>query len=330
MHRLKLEGVLIFLFATLLFGDTRAEDHSSELRKGVLVTGASSGIGKQIALTLAENGFFVFAGARKAEDIAQLSELENVQGIRLDVTIQADIDSAVEAIRSQGNGLFGLVNNAGVFVFDPLIEISEQDMRFVLDVNVLGPYRVTKAFAPLLIESQGRISTIGSISGVTSGRLMGPYGMSKHAIESFTDSLAAEMAKFDVAVSVIEPGNFRSRIMKNMRQRVDGQSNAGPNSLFGEEISRFASFTQTDRSKHLAPTPVADAVLSFMESEQPKRRYLVAPNAGEAKFAVQGALRRVVELNHDQPFSQSRESLITLLDELLDEMPSGDVPSASP
>ncbi|MEM7704577.1 MAG: SDR family NAD(P)-dependent oxidoreductase [Pseudomonadota bacterium] len=322
MHRLNIGFIFTTCLACLLISDSWAADVSSTGRKTVLVTGASSGIGRQIALTLAENGFFVFAGARKAGDIAELSELENIQGVRLDVTIQSDIDAAVETVQQHGQGLFGLVNNAGVFIYDPLIEVSEKDMRFVLDVNVLGPYRVTKAFAPLLMESKGRISTIGSISGVTSGRLMGPYGMSKHAIESFTDSLAAEMAKLDVAVSVIEPGNFRSDIMKNMKQRSDDQSSDAPESLFDAEISRFAGFTQTDRSRHLAPTPVALATLDFLSAEQPKRRYLVAPNAREAEFAIRSALKRVAELNHDQPYSQSREALITTLDELMTELSS--------
>ena len=302
-----------------------ADKSGPAAQRAILVTGASSGIGKEIALTLARRGFFVYAGARKASDIEALNSIDNVRGVRLDVTVQADIDAAVDTIEESGRGLYGLVNNAGVFVFDPLIEASERDMKFVMDVNVLGPYRVTKAFAPLLIEHRGRITTIGSLSGIFSGPLMGPYGMSKHAVESFTDSLADEMSKFGVQVSDVEPGNFRSNIMENMQRRHERFDSGEKSSLFEEEITRFAGFTQSDRSRHLPPTPVAEAVYDFMTSAAPKRRYLVAPNAREAKYAIRRALQRVEELNRDQPFTLSRKDLIDLLHEILDTAGASDV-----
>ncbi|WOJ97393.1 SDR family oxidoreductase [Congregibacter brevis] len=301
----------ISLFAGAVSASTQAG------QKAVLVTGASSGIGKQIALTLAERGFFVYAGARKARDIEALSAVANIQGIRLDVTLQDEIDAAVNEISQGGRGLYGLVNNAGVFLFDPLIEVTERDMQFIMDVNVFGPYRVTKAFAPLLIENQGRITTTGSIAGLFSGQLMGPYAMSKHAIEGFTDSLAAELAKFDVQVSVVEPGNFRSDIMKNMQRRIAEIEDGERSSLYEDEIKRFASFTKADRSQQAAPIPVADAVYEFMTSETPKRRYLVAPNANEAHYAVSRALRRIVELNEGQLYSQSADDLARSFETLL-------------
>lgn len=292
---------------------------SNQPVKAVLVTGATSGIGKEIATTLAQNGFYVFAGARKAEDIEALSKLPNMMGIRLDVTVQADIDAAVNTVAQKGYGLHGLVNNAGVFLFDALIEVTEADMQYVMDVNVFGPYRVTKAFAPLLMESKGRITTIGSIAGIAAGRLMGPYSMSKAAMESYTDALSSEMARFGVQVSVIEPGNFRSNIMKNMQRRIDALNTGEGPTLFEEEITRFASFVKSDRSQHLAPTPVAEAALSFLTDDQPRRRYLVAPNAREAQLTIRSALRRVVELNQHQPFTQSREELVATLDSMLSE-----------
>ncbi|MDX2057145.1 MAG: SDR family NAD(P)-dependent oxidoreductase, partial [Gemmatimonadales bacterium] len=127
--------------------------------KAVLVTGASTGIGRKITELLAARGYFVYAGARKPEDLAALSRIPNVQGIRLDVTVPAEIAAAVETVEKAGRGLHGLVNNAGVAVIEPLIEIDEQDLAFQMDVNVMGPYRVTKAFSRLLIASKGRIVT---------------------------------------------------------------------------------------------------------------------------------------------------------------------------
>lgn len=288
-------------------------------QKAILVTGASSGIGKQIALTLAEHGYFVYAGARKQKDIEALSALPNMQGIKLDVTVPAEIEAAVQTVRSSGRGLYGLVNNAGVALFEPLIEISEADMQFLMNVNLFGPYRVTRAFAPLIIESQGRITTTGSLSGIISNQFFGPYSMSKHAMEAFTDALAQEMKKFNVAVSIVEPGNFNSQIMANMHRRLQQLQSSGKSSLYQQELERFAGFTQVDRSQHQDPLPVAAAVLDFMGTPTPQRRYMVTPNQSEADFALRAALRKVVELSRGQPYGRKREYLINSLNQLLDE-----------
>jgi NAD(P)-dependent dehydrogenase (short-subunit alcohol dehydrogenase family) len=148
---------------------------AQDAQKAVLITGASTGIGRNMAETLAAEGHFVYAGARKQADLDELNAIDNIQAIRLDVTVQEEIDAAVETIKSEGRGLYGLINNAGVLVAGPLIEIDEEDLQFQMDVNVFGPYRVTKAFAPLIIESKGRISTTGSISGILSGPFFGAY-----------------------------------------------------------------------------------------------------------------------------------------------------------
>ncbi len=286
--------------------------------RAVLVTGASSGIGKQIAITLSEQGFFVYAGARKDTDIMALSELPNIQGIRLDVTVQSDIDAAVVTVESAGRGLYGLVNNAGVFLFDPLIEVSDRDMQFIMDVNVMGPYRITKAFAPMIIKRKGRITTIGSVAGLFSGRLFGPYGMSKFAVEAYSEALSSEMAKFDVAVSVIEPGNFRSNIMKNMAARSKQLQAGVKKSLYQEEIERFAGFTQADRSQHVAPTPVAEAVYSFMTTDEPQFRYLVTPNKQEGDMTIQRLISKLVELNQGQTFQIADDELLQMFRSSLD------------
>lgn len=296
---------------------TTSYNSTTKEQRAILITGASSGIGKDMAITLSQNGFYVYAGARKSKDIQALSAIPNIQGIRLDVTIQKDIDMAVSTIKQEGRGLYGLINNAGVFLFDPLIEISERDMQFIMDVNVFGPYRVTKAFAPLLIENKGRIMTTGSVAGLFSARLFGPYGMTKHAMEAYTDALDGEMKKFDVEVGIVEPGNFRSNIMKNMQKRIDQLNSGQRDSLYKDEIKGFANFAKTDRSAHMEPKPVSDAALHFMSSDKPKRRYLVTPNAQEAKYAIQQSLRRTLELNDDQVFEQSRDEIVDLIDILL-------------
>ena len=131
-----------------------------------------------------------------------LTKWTNVEAVRLDVTVQDDIDAAVVQIRDGGHELYGLVNNAGVFIAGPITDVDIEETKWLFDVNVFGVYRVTQAFAPMIIEQKGRITTIGSISGIGSGTFFSQYSMSKHAVEAFTDSLAGEMARFDVQVSM--------------------------------------------------------------------------------------------------------------------------------
>lgn len=292
----------------------------TDVKKAILVTGASSGIGEQIAITLSQNGYYVYAGARKEKDLARLNKIPNMQGIRLDVTKQDEIDAAVRKVQAEGRGLYGLVNNAGVFLFDPLIEISERDMQFIMEVNVMGPYRVTKAFAPLIIADKGRITTTGSVAGLFSGQMFGPYGMTKHAMEAYTEALAQEMKKFDVQVSIVEPGNFRSNIMKNMQKRLDAIDSGKRDSQYRDEIARMANFTKTDRSHHASPEPVANAVLSFMSSDQPKLRYLVTPNQDEADYAITRSLKKIVELNHGHEHTKSDSEMSDTLKKLLSDI----------
>ena len=158
--------LLLFGLASVIgiTGQVMAEDGSTQ--RAVLVTGASSGIGKKVTELLAAKGHFVYAGARKDDDLAALDKLDNVKAVRLDVTKQSDIDAAVELIGKEGRGLYGIVNNAGVAVVSPMNETPEKDIDFVFDVNIYGPYRINKAFAPMLVEAGGRTTTIGSISGV--------------------------------------------------------------------------------------------------------------------------------------------------------------------
>jgi NAD(P)-dependent dehydrogenase (short-subunit alcohol dehydrogenase family) len=304
--------VIALLLAVLLPTIAAAQ----ESQKAVLITGASTGIGRNMAETLAAEGHFVYAGARKQADLDQLNTIENIQAIRLDVTVQEEIDAAVKTIRKEGRGLYGLVNNAGVSVSGPLIEVEEDDMQFQMDVNLFGPYRVTKAFAPLIIESHGRIITIGSISGILSGVLSGPYSMSKHAVEAYTDSLAAEMRKFDVQVSVIEPGNYNSAIVATKLQRMKQRGQTPDGSLFEEDMKRLLE-RPADRSIYKEPDEVSAAVMHAIFDANPKRRYMVVPNQREAEITIRQTIRELVQLNEGQEYTYDREALIGMLDEAL-------------
>jgi NAD(P)-dependent dehydrogenase (short-subunit alcohol dehydrogenase family) len=310
---------LVLLVLCLLFlaaGAAFAQEETGQ--KAILVTGASSGIGRSITERLAAEGHFVYAGARKDADLAELDAIENVQSVRLDVTVGADIEAAVETVKAGGRGLYAVVNNAGVAVVGPLIELTEEDLEFQFDVNVFGPYRITKAFAPMIIESQGRITTIGSISGIISSPFGGIYSMSKFAVEAYTDALAAEMERFDVQVSVVEPGNYRSSIGLSLRKRMEEQGYSAEGSLYAEEMA-FVMSMPVDRSQYKDPAEVTDAVMRALFDEKPGRRYMVVPAENEARMTITSAFRQLVQLNAHQAYKYDRETLISILDEMLAE-----------
>ncbi len=309
---------------TMLMGVTGSASPSSAgeaeaaaaAQKSVLVTGASSGIGLKITEVLAEHGVHVWAGARKEADLKMLDAMENVTSVRLDVTVQEEIDAAVKRISKDKRGLYGLVNNAGVAIVAPLIEVDEDDLQFQMDVNVFGPYRVTKAFAPLIIESKGRITTIGSISGILSGTLFGPYSMTKHAMEAYADSLAREMERFDVRVSIVEPGNYKSKIGESLKKRMDAQDSDYSSSAYKEEMDRMmARVGEADDQKD--PDEVAQAVHHALFDENPKMRYMVVPYERQAEITIAKAIQEMVELNERQPYTYDRDRLVKMVDEAL-------------
>jgi NAD(P)-dependent dehydrogenase (short-subunit alcohol dehydrogenase family) len=273
--------------------------------RAVLVTGASTGIGRHITERLSAAGYFVYAGARKDADLAALDEIENVQAIRLDVTRQADIDAAVATITKAGRGLYGLVNNAGVASVGPMATMGLEEIDLQMQVNVYGPVRMARAVLPLLLDSKGRITTIGSISGILASKDLNAYSMSKHAMEAFTDSLAAELAPQGIIVNIVEPGNFNSEIGASATRRTGVET-------------RF-----TDRSKYQEPIEVAAAVELALFEPSPKRRYMVTPDQREAEYTIRKQLEQLAQLNERQPYSYDRDALVRMLDEALKTHPPG-------
>jgi NAD(P)-dependent dehydrogenase (short-subunit alcohol dehydrogenase family) len=267
--------------------------------KPVLVTGASTGIGRCIVEHLSREGHFVYAGGRKADDLRALGQLENVQPLQLDITNATDVEAAAALIADRGRGLYGLVNNAGIATVGPILNGAEEELALVLGVNVQGTYRVTRAFAPLIVPQRGRVVIIGSISGTLASRNLSAYSMSKHALEAFADSLAAELACSGVAVSIVEPGAFRTHLTLNAAARLGGDSSL-------PDLSRCAG-----------PHSVAEVVQHALFDPAPKRRYLVVTSEDEARRTMQRQIQRLVEMNDGHAFSLDRHRLIQMLDQAL-------------
>jgi NAD(P)-dependent dehydrogenase (short-subunit alcohol dehydrogenase family) len=306
---------VVVLAAAIGVPVAHADEPAPAPQKAVLVTGASTGIGRKITERLAADGYFVYAGARKDKDLAGLNAIRNVQGVRLDVTKPEDIAAAVDTVTRGGRGLYGLVNNAGVAIAGPLMQTEESDVHYLMDINTFGVFRVTRAFMPLIAKEKGRVVNIGSISGILARPFLGVYSMSKHAIEAYTDALAGEVAADGVSVSVVEPGNYRSEInanlLKHLTESADPRNPPNP-----EVVKRLGTGS---RSEYKEPDEVADAVKRALFDAKPQRRYMVVPNQREAEITIKKQIEQLVQLNENQPYAYSRDALVALIDAAIAE-----------
>jgi len=304
--------VAILAICLFTYGAVVGEAEAAEpTQKAVLVTGASTGLGRAIAERLATEGYLVFAGARKKADLDALDAIENIRAIRLDVTVDEEVEAAVATIRAEGRGLYGLVNNAGVLITGPTSEVDIEKAKWLFDVNVFGVMRVTQAFVPLIIESKGRIINIGSISGNLAPQFLGPYAMSKHAIEAYSDSLGAGMERFGVNVSVVAPGDYDSEIWDRDLSKAKVSGIVREDSPYYEDYQEWMDLVANLESK--SPIEVADTTLRALTDEAPSRRYLIVPNEMEMGWVIGAAVTRLAELNANHNFSYSDEELIAML-----------------
>ena len=289
---------------------------AAEDGKSILITGASTGIGRNLAETLAAKGYHVYAGARKDKDMAELDAIENVTAVRLDVTKQDQVDAVVALIEDKGTGLWGLVNNAGVGGGGAVAETAIEDQTFVYDVNVEGVYRTTRAFAPLIVKSKGRIITTGSIAGTLSWPGGSAYAGSKHWIEAFTDALAGEMESTGVHVSVIQPGSYKSHIRRSRASRdMDKVKEAGGDVT--EEMQKNYEATVERELSYKEPDEVSEAFMHALFDDEPLLRYMVVPNEDQQRLTIGAQINELVQLNQWGPYSYTRDELVALLDEAL-------------
>src|SRR5215216_1644184 len=230
----------------------------------VVVTGASTGIGRAAALFLDQKGYRVFAGVRKQADAKSLEEeaSDRLTPITIDVTKGRSISSAKQKVqRVVGkDGLAGLVNNAGVGGGGPIEFLPLDDLRDTLEVNLVGQVAVTQAFLPQLRKAKGTIVFIASIGGRVASPFMSPYNTSKFGIEALGESLRHELKPWDIDVAVVEPGSIDTEIWgkgaETMTDRVSKMP-ANARRLYGRQLSRFGEVLMETASRGISPQKVA-------------------------------------------------------------------------
>jgi NAD(P)-dependent dehydrogenase (short-subunit alcohol dehydrogenase family) len=263
----------------------------------ILITGASTGIGRACATHLANKGYSVLAGVRKESDAAAIEgeatksagNAGSIRAIQLDVTSAASIASAAEKIRELTGppGLRALVNNAGIVVPGPVEFLSIDDWRRQFEVNVFGQIAVTQAMLPLLrdhIASAGkgsaRIILISSIAGLLTQPIVSAYSASKHALEAVGNGLRTELKPQGIHVCLIEPGAIRSEIWrKGGEAGMAIPADAPARKLYGHQIDAIMARSAKTADQAIPADHVARAVEKCLTQKSPRTRTLVGRDA---------------------------------------------------
>ena len=250
-----------------------------------VITGASTGIGFATAKLLLDRGFRVFGSVRKPTDADRLKAEfgANFTPLLFDVTDEAAVLAAAREVRAalKGETLTGLVNNAGIAVAGPVLELAADEFRRQMDVNVIGPIIATQAFGPLLGSDpqlkgpKGRIVMISSVAGKNGNPLMSAYSASKHAIEGLSESLRRELMLFGIDVVIIAPGAVKTPIW-GKAEEVDVSPYR--NSPFFPALEGIRKFMRQLGENGLPPEKIAERIFEALTLPSPKVRYQITPD----------------------------------------------------
>ena len=256
----------------------------SERKQTILVTGATSGIGRHAAIHLAKRGHRVFATGRNEKALAALKSSPDgaaLEVVPLDVTDAASIARARELVqaRTGGRGIDVLVNNAGFGVLGPTELITDADMRAQYETNVFGLMAVTRAFLPeMRARRSGRIINVSSLGGRHTLPFFGVYNSTKYAVESLSDALRIELGPFGVGVVLIEPGAIETEFTP--RSLDGGAKYRRADSPYAPVLVAFDRMERMAKQTAVGPLPVSRAITRAVESRRPRARYVAPRFAG--------------------------------------------------
>ena len=264
----------------------------------VFITGTSTGIGRDAALRMAQRGWTVFGGVRSDEDAADLQAASGaVTPVICDVTDAGQVtEAAASVLSATGGSLGGLVNNAGIAVAGPLEMVTIEDLRSQLETNVIGAAAVTRAFIPALRAGRGRIVNISSASGMFSPPMLGPYSMSKFALEAMSDALRRELASSGIKVSVLQPSRIDTPIWDKSLEAVTPMLQSVTDEdrrWYGRMLDGIVAAAKKPGGDPVSLT--SDAIEHALTSRRPKLRYRVGSEARVIAVAVRLAPDRLLD-----------------------------------
>jgi NAD(P)-dependent dehydrogenase (short-subunit alcohol dehydrogenase family) len=257
-------------------------NNNMSTNKVVIVTGSATGIGYEIAIHLARNGFRTYASMRnlqKANGITEMAKNENLPLtlIQLDVTDNISITKAIDTVINESGRIDVLVNNAGYGLVGSIEDMSVEELKAQYETNVFGVFRVTKAVLPhMRKQHSGSIINISSIAGRIALPLYSAYVGTKFAIEGLSESMAYELEPFGIKVVIIEPGAIKTNFRRE--QAAKGSSEDSPYSSMMQSPSKAIEKMLKHR---LYPEEVAKTVIQAIENPKPKLRYIVGKDAEE-------------------------------------------------
>lgn len=246
----------------------------------VLVTGASTGIGRATAERLAGGGIPVLAGVRTPADAEALGAVPGVEPLILDVTDTAHVAALGE--RLGGHALRGLVNNAGITVPGPLEELALDDLRRQFEVNLFGAIAVTQAALPALRTARGRIVNVGSIGGRVGQPFVGAYCGTKGALHLMSASLRRELRPFGVWVACVEPGAIDTAIWGKGEASSDellARFSPDARARYAAHMGRVRELAEREARRALAPAEAARRIEHALTAGRPRAYYLLGPDA---------------------------------------------------
>lgn len=259
--------------------------------KTILITGATSGIGRAAAIHFVTQGHRVVATGRRGRALAELAAHTatlpgELHPLRMDVTDDASIASAAALVErlTAGRGLDVLINNAGYGVFAPLAEVTANDLRRQFDTNVFGLMAVTRAFLPSMIEAgAGRVINVGSIGGRVTFPLMGAYNATKYAVESLSDALRNELAPLGIKVVIVEPGPIKTEFAEVVMAVVDRYRS--DDSVYASVYARSSELQRLANKMAADVKVVVRALDRSVHARRPNARY-VAPFSSRLMLAL--------------------------------------------
>ncbi|MGI9458134.1 MAG: SDR family oxidoreductase [Aeoliella sp.] len=273
----------------------------NESRRTVLITGCSTGIGRASALLLAESGFRVLAGVRCAEHVDGLAtpSLPHLEPLQLDVTNEDHVQRAVDyGQQTCPQGLYGLVNNAGM-ALPAAVELSTIDeVRQLLEVNTIGPLRLIQSCLPLLRAGRGRVLNMSSMNGTVALPMVGAYSASKFALEALSDTLRVELRPWRIPVIIIRPGQVRTSIFAKAREHLNASSRHIPPELkngYDRMYVRAGQFNERGAKSSTSPEKVARVIKRALEAKRPRTHYLVGFDAHGMQLAKSLVHRRILD-----------------------------------